>query len=149
MSKGSPWAALYNTWPLIKLTPKGVVFSLLFFSLRALDTRDLASARAFSNFVSAMGLLILHCVCRLTVELEANMSAGPKVAGSPVDDRGPANESQLHVVRFQAGLQAPHVQAQLQVQSQLGMLVSYNTASVLDIQKSTWVTMPPYLCQQK
>jgi len=27
-----PWAARYNTWLLIKLTPKGVVFSFLFFS---------------------------------------------------------------------------------------------------------------------
>ena len=26
------WAARYNTWHLIKLTPKGVVFSFLFFS---------------------------------------------------------------------------------------------------------------------
>ncbi len=26
------WAARYNTWLLIKLTPKGVVFSFLFFS---------------------------------------------------------------------------------------------------------------------
>ncbi len=28
-----PWAARYNTWLLIKLTPKGVVFSHLFFSM--------------------------------------------------------------------------------------------------------------------
>jgi len=27
-----PWAAQYNTWLLIKLTPKGIVFSFLFFS---------------------------------------------------------------------------------------------------------------------
>ena len=27
-----PWAARYDTWLLIKLTPKGVVFSFLFFS---------------------------------------------------------------------------------------------------------------------
>ncbi len=27
------WAARYNTWLLIKLTPKGVVFSFLFFSI--------------------------------------------------------------------------------------------------------------------
>ncbi len=27
----SPWAARYNTWLVIKLTPKGVVFSFLFF----------------------------------------------------------------------------------------------------------------------
>ncbi len=27
----TPWPACYNTWLLIKLTPKGVVFSLLFF----------------------------------------------------------------------------------------------------------------------
>ncbi len=26
-----PWAARYDTWLLIKLTPKGVVFSFLFF----------------------------------------------------------------------------------------------------------------------
>ncbi len=26
------WAAQYNTWILIKLTPKGIVFALLFFS---------------------------------------------------------------------------------------------------------------------
>ncbi len=29
------WAARYNTWLLIKLTPKGVVFSFLFFSTGA------------------------------------------------------------------------------------------------------------------
>ena len=29
---GMVWAARYNTWLLIKLTPKGVVFSSLFFS---------------------------------------------------------------------------------------------------------------------
>ncbi len=28
-----PWAARYNTWLLIKLTPKGVVFSFLFLFL--------------------------------------------------------------------------------------------------------------------
>ncbi len=28
--KKNPWAARYNTWLLIKLTPKGVVFSFLF-----------------------------------------------------------------------------------------------------------------------
>ena len=28
----SPWAAWYDTWLLIKLTPKGVVFSFLFFA---------------------------------------------------------------------------------------------------------------------
>ncbi len=28
----NPWAAWYNTWLLIKLTPKGVVLSYLFFS---------------------------------------------------------------------------------------------------------------------
>ena len=29
----APWAARYNTWLLIELTPKGVVFSSLFFSV--------------------------------------------------------------------------------------------------------------------
>jgi len=32
----SLWAARYKTWRLIKLTPKGVVFSLLFFSFLSL-----------------------------------------------------------------------------------------------------------------
>ncbi len=32
MHSSVPWAARYNTWLLIKLTPKGVVFSFLFFS---------------------------------------------------------------------------------------------------------------------
>ncbi len=32
------WAARYNTWLLIKLTPKGVVFSFLFFSFLSLLT---------------------------------------------------------------------------------------------------------------
>ena len=31
-SKSFDWAARYNTWLLIKLTPNGVVFSFLFFS---------------------------------------------------------------------------------------------------------------------
>ncbi len=32
-ARGS-WAAWYNTWLLIELTPKGVVFSFLFFHAR-------------------------------------------------------------------------------------------------------------------
>jgi len=30
----NPWAVRYNTWLLTKLTPKGVVFSFLFFQIR-------------------------------------------------------------------------------------------------------------------
>ncbi|KAL0047806.1 hypothetical protein WJX82_000463 [Trebouxia sp. C0006] len=61
---------------------------------------------------------------RLTVKLEANMPAGPKVAGSPADERIPADErspaskSQPNLQHPQPGLQAPHVQAQLQAQQQ-------------------------------
>ena len=33
----SPWAARYNTWLLIKLTPKGVVFSFLFYACEIWD----------------------------------------------------------------------------------------------------------------
>ncbi len=57
------------------------------------------------------------------VELEANRPDGPKVAGSPADksspvkDRSPATESQPDLLHSQAGLQAPHVQAQPQVPS--------------------------------
>jgi len=57
------------------------------------------------------------------VELEANRPDGPKVAGSPADksspvkDRSPPTESQPDLLHSQAGLQAPHVQAQPQVQS--------------------------------
>jgi len=29
---GQSWAAWYNNWLLIKLTPKGIIFSFLFFS---------------------------------------------------------------------------------------------------------------------
>jgi len=34
-----PWAARYNTWLLITLTPKGVVFSFLFYSSLRLGLR--------------------------------------------------------------------------------------------------------------
>ena len=75
-----------------------------------------------SSLASVVSLLMLPCVCRLTVELEANRPDGPKVAGSPanksspVNDRSPATESQPDLPCSQAGLQAPHVQAQPQVQ---------------------------------
>ncbi|DBA89813.1 TPA: hypothetical protein ACH3X2_004683 [Trebouxia sp. C0005] len=61
---------------------------------------------------------------RLTVELEANRPGGPKVAGSPanksspVSDRRSPTQGQPRVLRFQAGLQNPHVQAQPQAQQQ-------------------------------
>ena len=32
MSSLDPWAAWYNTWLLVELTPKGVVFRFFFFS---------------------------------------------------------------------------------------------------------------------
>ncbi len=42
----NPWAARYNTWLLIKLTPKGVVFSFLFFSSK--EAADVEPQRYFS-----------------------------------------------------------------------------------------------------
>ena len=33
----APWAAQYNTWLLIKLTPKGVVFSFLFNAMHSMN----------------------------------------------------------------------------------------------------------------
>ena len=76
-------------------------------------------------------------MCRLTVELEANMPGGPKVVGSPanksspVKDRSPATEGQPDLLRSQAGLQALHVQAQPQVQSLIYALLVPTTAFVL------------------
>ena len=40
-----PWTALYNTWLLIKLTPKGVVFSFLVLS--AASNFDLGAVPAY------------------------------------------------------------------------------------------------------
>ncbi len=65
------------------------------------------------------------------------MPAGPKVAGSPADERIPADErspaskSQPNLQHPQPGLQAPHVQAQLQVQVKL-VCHCHQPASVLD-----------------
>ncbi len=63
---------------------------------------------------------MLPCVCRLMVEREANRPAGHPVAGSP--ERRPADESQPHLQRSQAGLQVPHMQAQPQVYSVIYVL---------------------------
>ncbi len=58
------WAARYNTWLLIKLTPKGLVFSFLFFFLlthvgcvtgQGGMANDLASARG--TMLSTLSLL--------------------------------------------------------------------------------------------
>jgi hypothetical protein len=47
------WAARYNTWLLSKLTPKGVVFSVLFFTVRQLGqtkaNADLTQASCISG----------------------------------------------------------------------------------------------------
>jgi len=78
----------------------------------------------------------------------SNSHAGstiPPVASA--DERRPAEDVQPNLQRSQAGLQAPHVQAQPQVQSQNHVLLSSTTASVLDLQDSTWVTMFPHLGQ--
>ena len=69
----------------------------------------------------------------------------PPVASA--DERRPAKESQPNLQRPQAGLQAPHMQAQPQVQSQNHVLLSSTTASVLDLQDSTWATKSPHLGQ--
>ncbi len=53
------------------------------------------------------------------------------------DERRHADESQPHLQRPQAGLQVPQVQAQPQVQSQVCLLVSPKTASVLYFPGST------------
>ena len=96
-----------------------------------------------SSLASVVSLLMLPCVCRLTVELEANRPDGPKVAGSPanksspVNDRSPATESQPDLLRSQPGLQAPHVQARPQVQSQSCALLSSLNAFVFRLQGST------------
>ena len=56
---------------------------------------------------------MLHCVCRLTVDPEANRSAGHPLAGS--SERRPAEERQSPLQQPQAGLQVPRMQVQLQV----------------------------------
>jgi len=56
-------------------------------------------------------------------------SAIPPVAAA--DERRPAEETHSPLQRPQAGLQAPQVQAQPQVQSQVCVLLSPTTASVL------------------
>ncbi len=72
-------------------------------------------------------------------------SAIPPVASA--DERRPAEDSQPNLQRPQAGLQAPHVQAQPQVQSQNHVLLSSTTASVLDLQNIAWATMSAHLGQ--
>ena len=60
---------------------------------------------------------MLPCVCRLMVEQPANRSAGHPLAGS--SERRPAEEKHCTLQQTQAGPQAPHTQAQIQVQSLL------------------------------
>jgi hypothetical protein len=86
--------------------------------------------------LASVGLLMLPCVCRLMVEWEANRSAGHPVAGS--SERRPADERHSSLQHPQAGLQAPHVQAQLQVQSLI--CVSASTTPFVQL-------VPPDLCQ--
>ena len=101
------------------------------------------------SLASVVGLLMLPCVCRLTMELEANRPDGPKVAGSPanksspVNDKSPATESQPDLLRSQPGLQAPHGRRynfKVVYCCQHSMLLCsvYNVALV-----------PPELCQHK
>jgi len=91
-----------------------------------------------SSLACVVGLLMLPCMCRLTVELEANRSAGPKVAGGPTDEsspvreRRPAVESRPHLQCLRAGLQTPHVQAQPQVHSLIYELLIPTIAFVHD-----------------
>ena len=73
-------------------------------------------------------------------------SAVPAVAS--VDERRPAEERHSPLQRPQAGLQAPHVQAQPQVHSQVYVLLS-PTDFVIYAQDETWVSMSPDLCQHK
>ena len=62
-------------------------------------------------------------------------SAIPPVASA--DNKRPAEESQSPLQQTQAGLQAPHVQAQPQVQSQSCVLLPPTTALVFNLQDST------------
>ncbi len=53
------WAARYNTWLLIKLTPKGVVFSFLFFSF-ACPLRKLLRFLPYSGRFHSKATLLCH-----------------------------------------------------------------------------------------
>ncbi len=70
------------------------------------------------------------------VELEANRPDGPKIAGSPADqsspvkDRSPVTQTQPELLHSQAGLQAPHVQAQPQVPSPICVSLAPTAAFV-------------------
>ena len=51
----APWAARYNTWLLIKLTPKGIVFSFLFlFYATAQASHTLWNARILTVTAQAL-----------------------------------------------------------------------------------------------
>jgi len=71
--------------------------------------------------LASVDLLMLHCVCRLVVELEANRSAGHLLAG--ICEMRPAEESHSTLQQPQVGLPATHMQAQPQVHSKPGLCV--------------------------
>ena len=89
------------------------------------------------------GLLMLPCVCRLMVELEANRSAGHPLAGS--SERRPAEEKHSTLQQTQAGPQAPHTQAQIQVQSLLYVFAP--TVLVVPLLPGGTCLLPPHLYQ--
>ena len=120
-----------------------------------LDIAGRLRVTGFCTSISPVGLVILSCLCRLTVELTANRPAGHPRAGIPaiervplkeraplnervpLNERNPAAKSKPRLQCLQAGLQVTHVQAQPQVQSQLCVLLSPETALVLHLQAGT------------
>ncbi len=81
-SSVSPWAAWYNTWLPIKLTPKGVVFSFSLLTMHVLPHRSCKSltqplAMRVASPVSWIPLLLVSLLMMLLRDL-----AGPKPADS-------------------------------------------------------------------
>ncbi len=82
LSRHSPWAAWYSTWLLIKLTPKGIVFSFRSFPfLFLLPQRHTATCRIAMVPISKVTLSV---AVQHNKELEKQQAAIQQVMGLPV-----------------------------------------------------------------
>ncbi len=69
----STWAAWYNTWLLIKLTPKGIIFSFLFWS--AIVLFDFRSPVALCDNSCCTVCSVIYPACRLCQKGLVNLLA--------------------------------------------------------------------------
>ena len=78
------------------------------------------------------------------MELEANRSAGHPLAG--ISEMRPAEVRHPFLQQLQASLQAPHMQAQIQLHNQFVWFLHHNLL-LFNFGDVSWDTMPPDLCQ--